>query len=32
MSAQLNQNPEQISRDKIDEMLREAGWKVQSKK
>ena len=27
----MNQNPEQIARDKIDEMLREAGWKVQSK-
>ncbi|PVX51005.1 type I restriction enzyme R subunit [Balneicella halophila] len=27
----LNQNPEQIARDKIDEMLREAGWLVQSK-
>jgi type I restriction enzyme R subunit len=28
----MNQNPEQIARDKIDEMLREAGWLVQSKK
>ncbi len=27
-----NQNPEQIARDRIDEMLREAGWAVQSKK
>ena len=27
-----NQNPEQIARDKIDEMLIEAGWVVQSKK
>ncbi|WP_417889159.1 DEAD/DEAH box helicase family protein [Xanthomarina gelatinilytica] len=27
-----NQNPEQIARDKIDNMLREAGWLVQSKK
>ncbi|WP_370390227.1 DEAD/DEAH box helicase family protein [uncultured Winogradskyella sp.] len=26
-----NQNPEQIARDKIDAMLREAGWLVQSK-
>lgn len=28
----MNQNPEQIARDKIDEMLRQAGWVVQSKK
>ena len=28
----LNQNPEQIARDKIDQMLIEAGWLVQSKK
>lgn len=28
----INQNPEQIARDKIDEMLRLAGWVVQSKK
>jgi type I restriction enzyme R subunit len=27
----LNQNPEQIARDKIDSMLIEAGWIVQSK-
>ena len=27
-----NQNPEQIARDKIDVMLQEAGWLVQSKK
>lgn len=27
----MNQNPEQIARDKIDEMLQEAGWLVQSK-
>ncbi len=27
----INQNPEQIARDKIDEMLRKAGWFVQSK-
>lgn len=26
-----NQTPEQIARDKIDEMLRQAGWLVQSK-
>ncbi|XMO87174.1 DEAD/DEAH box helicase family protein [Algibacter sp. AS12] len=32
MSDNINQNPEQIARDKIDEMLREAGWLVQSKK
>ncbi len=27
----MNQNPEQIARDKIDQMLIEAGWSVQSK-
>ena len=27
----MNQNPEQIARDKIDQMLIEAGWLVQSK-
>lgn len=27
----INQNPEQIARDRIDEMLRQAGWTVQSK-
>lgn len=27
----LNQNPEQIARDRIDEMLRQAGWEVQAK-
>lgn len=27
-----NQNPEQLARDRIDEMLRCAGWIVQSKK
>ena len=27
----VNQNPEQIARDKIDKMLMEAGWVVQSK-
>lgn len=32
MSSSINQNPEQIARDKIDAMLREAGWSVQSKK
>ncbi len=31
MSATLNQNPEQIARDKIDAMLLDAGWVVQSK-
>lgn len=31
MSKDINQNPEQIARDKIDAMLREAGWLVQSK-
>jgi len=29
---EINQNPEQIARDKIDAMLVEAGWVVQSKK
>ena len=29
--AELNQNPEQIARDQIDEMLHQAGWSVQSK-
>ena len=28
----LNQNPEQIARDNIDNLLEEAGWKVQDKK
>lgn len=28
----LNQNPEQLARDRIDEMLVKAGWIVQSKK
>ena len=27
-----NQTPEQAARDKIDTMLEQAGWKVQSKK
>lgn len=27
----INQNPEQIARDKIDAMLTQAGWQVQSK-
>jgi type I restriction enzyme R subunit len=31
MSTDKNQNPEQIARDKIDFMLKEAGWTVQSK-
>jgi type I restriction enzyme R subunit len=30
--AQKNQNPEQIARDKIDQMLRKAGWLVQDYK
>lgn len=32
MQSTANQNPEQIARDKIDVMLREAGWSVHSKK
>lgn len=32
MNNYINQNPEQIARDKIDEMLRDAGWVIQSKK
>ncbi|MBL4759303.1 MAG: DEAD/DEAH box helicase family protein [Mariprofundaceae bacterium] len=28
----MNQNPEQLARDKIDQMLIDAGWLVQSKK
>lgn len=31
MSTDKNQNPEQIARDKIDFILKEAGWTVQSK-
>ena len=31
MSNNINQNPEQIARDKIDQMLMLAGWVVQSK-
>jgi len=31
MEKELNQNPEQIARDKIDKMLIQAGWLVQSK-
>jgi len=31
MPEEINQNPEQIARDKIDIMLRESGWLVQSK-
>ena len=30
--AYKNQNPEQIARDKIDQMLLKAGWHIQSKK
>jgi len=32
MTDNINQNPEQIARDKIDKMLIDAGWVVQSKK
>jgi type I restriction enzyme R subunit len=32
MSEQPNQNPEQVARDQIDTMLREAGWIVQHAK
>lgn len=32
MTENMNQNPEQIARDKIDQMLILAGWAVQSKK
>ncbi|WP_304238324.1 DEAD/DEAH box helicase family protein, partial [Jiulongibacter sediminis] len=32
MTNHINQNPEQVARDRIDEMLRNSGWKVQSKK
>ena len=28
----VNQNPEQIARDKIDKMLIASGWKVQDRK
>jgi len=31
MAETVNQNPEQIARDKIDRMLYEAGWEIQSK-
>ncbi len=31
MAENINQNPEQIARDKIDRMLVDAGWVVQSK-
>ena len=31
MPENINQNPEQIARDKIDSMLHDAGWLVQSK-
>ncbi|WP_423819201.1 type I restriction-modification enzyme R subunit C-terminal domain-containing protein [Salinimicrobium sp. TIG7-5_MAKvit] len=31
MAETVNQNPEQIARDKIDKMLSEAGWEIQSK-
>ena len=32
MTLESNQNPEQIARDKIDQMLILAGWAVESKK
>lgn len=32
MLKSVNQNPEQIARDRIDQMLHQAGWVVQSKK
>ncbi|WP_340152682.1 hypothetical protein [uncultured Marivirga sp.] len=31
MTATANQNPEQIARDRIDQMLVDAGWLVQDK-
>lgn len=31
MDETVNQNPEQIARDKIDKMLSDAGWEIQSK-
>ncbi|RUA28790.1 MAG: hypothetical protein DSY77_15720, partial [Bacteroidetes bacterium] len=31
MTATANQNPEQIARDRIDQMLMDAGWLVQDK-
>ena len=31
MHTSMNQNPEQIARDKIDSLLEQAGWKIQSK-
>lgn len=32
MQIDVNQNPEQIARDKIDKLLRNAGWTIQSAK
>ncbi len=32
MTEHKNQNSEQVARDKIDKMLIDAGWVVQSKK
>ena len=32
MSVEINQNPEQFARDKIDKQLSDAGWIIQSKK
>jgi type I restriction enzyme R subunit len=31
MTDLINQNPKQIARDRIDKMLMDAGWTVQSK-
>jgi len=31
MTDNINQNPEQIARDRIDKMLTDSGWIVQSK-
>ena len=32
MQIDVNQNPEQIARDNIDKLLRNAGWAIQSAK
>lgn len=32
MESRLNQNPEQVARDLIDQQLRAAGWAIQTKK
>ena len=31
MSRDVNQNPEQIARDRIDDRLRASGWEVQDR-